>query len=286
MSMIPNPKKNVTIDFTMNEIKSALAKIPQYFGNKYTLEKKNDLLNQFTFGALEFLSMGVFIDINLNYVTESKTDIIVEIRRKIGAFDQWVEVQKANQHIDTLFTGLSVLLAKVRQTNAENSLSVNVENPSEVIKFDLTWQAIKKHINTFSNLYPNAYSLISTDDESEIFLRRKSQSGDEHYLDIDAILKITIGLVESSSVEIKFLITNENNKIETQGELNRNNQILKITINLINKVINDLKNKITQAEKEVVNVSKWKLGRSKETKQMQIDQQQKIVNELKQQLKE
>ena len=95
MSMIPNPKKNVTIDFTMNEIKSALAKIPQYFGNKYTLEKKNDLLNQFTFGALEFLSMGVFIDINLNYVTESKTDIIVEIRRKIGAFDQWVEVQKA-----------------------------------------------------------------------------------------------------------------------------------------------------------------------------------------------
>ena len=242
MSMIPNPKKNVTIDFTMNEIKSALAKIPQYFGNKYTLEKKNDLLNQFTFGALEFLSMGVFIDINLNYVTESKTDIIVEIRRKIGAFDQWVEVQKANQHIDTLFTGLSVLLAKVRQTNAENSLSVNVENPSEVIKFDLTWQAIKKHINTFSNLYPNAYSLISTDDESEIFLRRKSQSGDEHYLDIDAILKITIGLVESSSVEIKFLITNENNKIETQGELNRNNQILKITINLINKVINDLKN--------------------------------------------
>ena len=185
-----------------------------------------------------------------------------------------------------MFTGLSVLLAKVRQTNAENSLSVNVENPSEVIKFDLTWQAIKKHINTFSNLYPNAYSLISTDDESEIFLRRKSQSGDEHYLDIDAILKITIGLVESSSVEIKFLITNENNKIETQGELNRNNQILKITINLINKVINDLKNKITQAEKEVVNVSKWKLGRSKETKQMQIDQQQKIVNELKQQLKE
>ena len=115
LSMIPNPKKTVVIDFSIAEIKQAIVKIPSQFDKNYTLDKQNDLLNQFTFSATEFLSLGVYVDINLNYVTETKTSIEIEVRRKIGAFDQTFEVQKANQHIQKLFTGISTLLTKQKQ---------------------------------------------------------------------------------------------------------------------------------------------------------------------------
>ena len=40
MSMIPNPKKNVVVEFTIIEVKSSLDKLSAYFNQKYTLEKK------------------------------------------------------------------------------------------------------------------------------------------------------------------------------------------------------------------------------------------------------
>src|ERR1700685_168165 len=117
MSLIPNPKKNVVVDFTMNEIKSSLLKLQAYFKNKYTLISKNEILNQYTFSATEFLSLGVYADVNLSFVTETRTDIVIEIRRKIGATDQWVDVQYANRHIQNLFNGISALLANVRKAS-------------------------------------------------------------------------------------------------------------------------------------------------------------------------
>lgn len=274
--MIPNPKKNITIDFTVAEIKSALTKVPAYFVNKFTLEKRNDMLNMYTFGTLEFLSLGVYIDINLNSLLENKTEIIIEVRRKIGAFDKMIEVQKANKHIETLFNGISVLLGVVRQQNAENSISVDVENPYEVVKYDLRWDAIRRHVKTLAIVHPTTYSIDNTDNSHEIILRRKPQSGDEFYLDADAIVKITS--------EVKYLITNDNNKITTQGELSRNKLILKITINLISKIINDLKTKISVAESELVKINKWKLGRNEKKKQEQIDNQIEIIKDLNRQL--
>ena len=49
------------------------------------------------------MSLGVYIDINLSSVNENKTEITIEIRRKIGSFDQSHEVTNANKHIDTMF---------------------------------------------------------------------------------------------------------------------------------------------------------------------------------------
>ena len=274
--MIPNPKKNITIDFTVAEIKSALTKVPAYFVNKFTLEKRNDMLNMYTFGTLEFLSLGVYIDINLNSLLENKTEIIIEVRRKIGAFDKMIEVQKANKHIETLFNGISVLLGVVRQQNAENSISVDVENPYEVVKYDLRWDAIRRHVKTLAIVHPTTYSIDNTDNSHEIILRRKPQSGDEFYLDADAIVKITS--------EVKYLITNDNNKISTQGELSRNKLILKITINLISKIISELKTKISVAESDLVKINKWKLGRNEKKKQEQIDNQTEKIKDLNRQL--
>ena len=108
--MISNPKKNVVLDRNISEIKTAIKRIPSYFNEKYTVEAENELLNQYTFKAFELLSLGVFVDINLNSLSETKTDIIIEIKRRFGAFDTEVEVSNANDHIKNMFNAISELI--------------------------------------------------------------------------------------------------------------------------------------------------------------------------------
>ncbi len=283
MSMIPNPRKKVTVDFTIAEIKSTLVKLPAYFANKYTLNNRNDIMSQYTFSASEFLSFGVFVDINLNSITDTKSEIIAEVRRKLGAFDRWYEVQQANQHIDYLFNGISNLLTKVRETSAQNTISVDVENPKDLVKYDISWDSVKKNLNKLITTYPGTYKLVSETSE-ETVIRRVPQVGDDVVLDVDAILKISPNSSNNTSSEIIFEITNDNNKIATQGELNRNKLIMKITIKLFQKIIDTLKTKLVEAETELEKIKKWKIGRSEVTKQEQITSQMEVINKLKQQL--
>lgn len=103
---IPNPTKKVTIDFSVDKVKQGIKDIPKAM-SKYKFTKENQMFNQITLEASEFLSLGVFIDFNLNPVSDNRTEINLEVRRKMGAFDNWVEVQNANEHIQKLFDGLT-----------------------------------------------------------------------------------------------------------------------------------------------------------------------------------
>jgi len=103
---ISNPKKSLVIDFSTEKLKSTVEFIP-LLNPKYKLNSKNEILNSYTFEALEFLSLGVFADISFSRQDESRTEITIEIRRKIGAFDQAHEVSKANDHISALFELIS-----------------------------------------------------------------------------------------------------------------------------------------------------------------------------------
>jgi hypothetical protein len=101
LGAIPNPKKTITIDYPLSQVKIGVERISKQ-AKKYEFEKSNPTFNQYTFKATETLSLGVFIDINLNSISDTKTEITIEIRRKIGSFDQAHEVQKANEHISKL----------------------------------------------------------------------------------------------------------------------------------------------------------------------------------------
>jgi hypothetical protein len=103
---IANPTKKVTIDFPISLVKDGVRNITKVY-KKYTMEKENPMFNQFTLQASEFLSLGVFIDINLSEPSPNKTEINIEVRRKMGAFDEWIEVQNANEHIQKILDGLS-----------------------------------------------------------------------------------------------------------------------------------------------------------------------------------
>lgn len=106
---IANPTKKVTIDFPISRVKDSVRNISKVY-KKYTMEKENPMFNQFTLQASEFLSLGVFIDINLSEQGNNRTEINIEVRRKMGAFDEWIEVQNANQHIQNIIDALSRLL--------------------------------------------------------------------------------------------------------------------------------------------------------------------------------
>jgi hypothetical protein len=108
LGVIPNPKKSHTLDFPIQQMNLAVERVCR-FSTKYKLTKSNPVFNQTTLEAFEFLSLGVFIDISLSSVGDNKTEITIEVRRKIGSFDQSYEVTNANKHLDNLFD----LLAKV-----------------------------------------------------------------------------------------------------------------------------------------------------------------------------
>lgn len=106
IGVISNPKKTIAVDFPLDKVKIGVERIDK-LSKQYKFTKSNPIFNQTTFEATELLSFGVYIDINLSSLNENKTEITIEIRRKIGSFDQAHEVTKANQHIENLFETLA-----------------------------------------------------------------------------------------------------------------------------------------------------------------------------------
>jgi hypothetical protein len=109
IGVIPNPKKTITIDFPIEQVKVAARNIDKLMKSCDFIEE-NDLFNSYKFTRNEFLSLGAFININLNAVSNNKTQVDVEISRKLGAFDEWVEVQKANKHIEETINSMANII--------------------------------------------------------------------------------------------------------------------------------------------------------------------------------
>jgi hypothetical protein len=106
IGVIPNPTKRIVVELPNSQVKSLISKIPSVY-KKYRLDSTNPMFSQFTFSTLEFLSLGVFIDVNTTEISENKTELSIEVRRKMGAFDSWVEVQNANQHIQNILNSIT-----------------------------------------------------------------------------------------------------------------------------------------------------------------------------------
>ncbi|MGH2664868.1 hypothetical protein [Flavobacterium sp.] len=124
---IPNPKKSTQVDFSIERVKLSVLNI-SLINDKYKFTASNEIFNQYTYEALEFLSLGVYIDINLNRLGENKTEISVEVRRKLGTFNQSHEVTKANEHLMKIFDCIAKLTAK-SPDEIENMKPIKNEKP-------------------------------------------------------------------------------------------------------------------------------------------------------------
>lgn len=169
----------------------------------------------------------------------------------------------------------------------QNAVTVDAQNPVEEVKFNLPLKDIRRHLDTFLKTYSTVYKedpINSTD--TFAILRRHPQKADDVYLEIDAVIKFFVITTNDNLTHLKLEVSNDNNKITTQGELNRNSLILKITIKLLSKIITDLEAGIQKAEQDLVNIQKWKIGRSDAAKQQQIDTQLLLIDNLKKQLRQ
>jgi len=106
---IPNPRKTITIDFPIEQVKVAARNIDKVMKFCHFREE-NDMFNSYKFSRSEFLSLGAFININLSSVSNTKTQVDVEISRQLGAFDEWVEVQKANKHVEEAINSIAFII--------------------------------------------------------------------------------------------------------------------------------------------------------------------------------
>jgi hypothetical protein len=134
---IPNPKKTIEIDFSIEQIKNSMEFIPLK-NAKYILFQKNEIVSQYTFHGKETLSLGVYIDINLSSISDSKTKIDIEVRRTVGAFDQSSEVTRANDHIQVIINLLSECL--VLNDTEKNELIEKSKQPAEKKQF--SWKSV------------------------------------------------------------------------------------------------------------------------------------------------
>lgn len=105
LGAIPNPKKSFDLDFVSQEVYEKIKYLPLL--TKFKQFSKNDVLRTYRFEATEFLSFGVYADITISSISETKTKIEIEIVRKIGSFDKSYEVTEANQHIVTISEAIS-----------------------------------------------------------------------------------------------------------------------------------------------------------------------------------
>ena len=119
LGAIPNPKKSLQIERPISEVRDAVKDI-LLFSNKYTWFKLNDVFNEYTLDAVELLSLGVYIDITCASITDNRTEVKIELRRKLGSFNQGHEVTLANQHIVTI----TDLLSKSISTDASERLTL------------------------------------------------------------------------------------------------------------------------------------------------------------------
>ncbi len=108
---VPNPKKTITIDFPIKKLKETIVFIPLTKEKTFKFTSKNEVFNLYTFETTELLSLGVYIDISLSEVSENKTTIEIEVRRKIGAFDKSFEITNANSHISKIIELISLCVS-------------------------------------------------------------------------------------------------------------------------------------------------------------------------------
>jgi hypothetical protein len=129
INSIPNPKKTINVPFNANKIGEMIKALPS-LEKKYKLTKFNDAFKVYTLEAYEFLSLGIFADFSLNDVSEGKTEITIEIRRKIGAFDQRHEISSANRHLDCLIDLLGNL-SMMSEEKLQALISSSVDESKE-----------------------------------------------------------------------------------------------------------------------------------------------------------
>lgn len=118
----------------------------------------------------------------------------------------------------------------------QTSNPIAIDNPNQVLTFDLPWQEVNEHIQKLIALFPKEYKLIKDDEkEGKLMIFYTPPAPDT--IGKDQLLYITKQSSTFSSSEVKFEISNEDNKIHSFSEFERDKKTLDISIKVLQKSI-------------------------------------------------
>jgi hypothetical protein len=107
---IPNPSKTITLNYSAETIKEVVKNLHLYLKSNgkdgYTKESEDEILSRYKFAKGEFLSLGSYINIMIDG-DETKSTVTIDITRKMGAYDDWVEVSNANRQMSEVLDAIS-----------------------------------------------------------------------------------------------------------------------------------------------------------------------------------
>lgn len=150
MISIPNPTKKITLNFSLEQVKKTILRIPVMSYPKYKLTSKNDIINLITLECFELLSLGVYVDLTLNSLEDNKTEINIEVRRKLGSFDESIEVQKASEHIINLINMIGSEVITMSDDEFNTKYSANITKiHSDISNAQKPWYAQKMVANAY-----------------------------------------------------------------------------------------------------------------------------------------
>ena len=129
---IPNPRKEITVKGTEEEVSNWLYKIPIYMHTHiksgYIQQKLDEQIGRIEIGKTEFLSLGVNIIIDVNYKSEEATELCIEVQRTVGSFDRSAEISYANDHLNNTVQAIKYI-SKNKEYNPERKIN-SVSNSS------------------------------------------------------------------------------------------------------------------------------------------------------------
>lgn len=127
-SIINNPTKSIVLNAPIEMVEKALDSIQQTLSkvniNNLTLDKKVSLTNSYELSASEPLSMGSQVLVNIQ-PQDGKTQLNMEVRRKMGAFNTSVEIQLAGQHMDKVLKAIELYLNPPSEEEVQKQAQIN-----------------------------------------------------------------------------------------------------------------------------------------------------------------
>ena len=107
---IANPTKSLSLNFPVDVVKDVVKNLVNHLSSKgyngYTKEIDDDIISRYKFAKSEFLSLGSYINIMIDG-DDTKTTVSIEMSRKMGAYDNWVEVSNANRQMTEILEAIS-----------------------------------------------------------------------------------------------------------------------------------------------------------------------------------
>lgn len=127
------------------------------------------------------------------------------------------------------------------ETTNQTTLLV-IENPSKEIAFTITWEVVKDHLKKVIASFPNEFKLIKDESNEMMFLKMPITPDAKAIASDQIIYARKISSTESTSI-IHLEITNENGKINSYREKDRDQTSLDQTAVVLQKSIAGTLNK-------------------------------------------